>query len=51
MLLNTLEFKYKQKIVEIKNTLKWLLSKNNDILVFSYKKRDYKYFRLPYIIK
>ena len=25
--------------------------KNNDILVFSYKKRDYKYFRLPYIIK
>ena len=42
---------YKQKIVEVNNTLKWLLSKNKDILYFSYKKRDYKYFRLPYVIK
>lgn len=51
MLLDILEYKYKQKIVEVNNTLKWLFSKNKDIVYFSYKKRDYKYFRLPYIIK
>lgn len=51
MLLDILEYKYKQKIVKVNNTLKWLLSKNEDILYFSYKKRYYKYFRLPYIIK
>lgn len=51
MLLDILEYKYKQKIVEVNNTLKWLFSKNKDIMYFNYKKRDYKYFRLPYIIK
>jgi hypothetical protein len=51
MLLDILEYKYKQKIVEVNNTLKWLLSKNKDIVYFSYKIRDYKYFRLPYVIK
>jgi len=51
MLLDILEYKYEKKIVEVNNTLIWLLSNNNEILYFSYKKKDYKYFRLPYIIK
>lgn len=51
MLLDILEYKYKQKIVKVNNTLKWLLSKNEDILYFSYIKKNYKFFRLPYVIK
>tara|TARA_B110000003_G_scaffold143534_2_gene144745 strand:- start:4948 stop:5967 length:1020 start_codon:yes stop_codon:yes gene_type:complete len=53
MLLDTLKYKSNKNIKEVSNTLKWLFNnnKNNDILVFNYKKKNYKYFRLPYIIK
>ena len=53
MLLDTLKYKSNKNIKEVSNTLKWLFNnnKNNDILLFNYKKKNYKYFRLPYIIK
>jgi len=41
MLLDTLKYKSNKNIKEVSNTLKWLFNnnKNNDILVFNYKKK------------
>tara|TARA_Y100000389_G_scaffold13821_1_gene12264 strand:- start:1266 stop:2264 length:999 start_codon:yes stop_codon:yes gene_type:complete len=47
MLLDKLE----NEIKEVKNTLSWLLNNEKIIILFNYKKKDYKYFKLPYIIK
>ncbi|MAS81068.1 MAG: hypothetical protein CMF45_00085 [Legionellales bacterium] len=53
MLLDTLEYKSNKEIKEVTTTLEWLFNKNkdNDIFVFNYKKKNYKYFKFPYIIK
>jgi hypothetical protein len=51
MLLELLEYKCEKNIFQVDNTLKWLFNKNREILYFRYAKKDFKYFRLPYIIK
>ncbi len=51
MLLDILEYKCNKKIKNVKTSLGWLFNNDNEIILFSYKKMDYKYFKLPYIIK
>tara|TARA_B100001540_G_scaffold317732_1_gene352449 strand:- start:957 stop:1940 length:984 start_codon:yes stop_codon:yes gene_type:complete len=51
MLEDTLEYKYNKEIKKVRTSLSWLLNKEDKIVLFNYKKKKYKYFKLPYIIK
>lgn len=51
MLLDLLIYKYNKKFKIAKTSLEWLINNDNEIVLFIYEKKNFTYFKLPYIIK
>jgi hypothetical protein len=51
MLLDLLIYKYNKKFKTAKTSLEWLINNDNEIVLFIYEKKNFTYFKLPYIIK